>query len=77
MSGKSPSLGKSSDIEGKHVIFATPVSQKRKRQPIYFILDSLSAQINVPDTKFSENSKEHLNHNTSTLKGHRINIIIS
>ena len=50
--------GKSCDFEGKYVVFATPVSQKRRRQPIYFILDSLSAQMNVPHIKFSKkNSK--------------------
>ena len=32
---------KSCDLEGKYVVFATPVSQKRRRQPISFILDSL------------------------------------
>ena len=37
----------------------------------FFVLfmDSLSAQMNVPDTKFSGNFMEHLNHNASTLKG--------
>ena len=47
--------GKTCDFEGKYVVFATPVSQKRRRQPIYFILDSLSATMNVPYTKFSGN----------------------
>ena len=54
--------GKLCDFEGKYVVFATPVSQKRRCQPIYFILDSSSAQMNVPDTKhvkFSGNSVEH------------------
>ena len=46
--------GKSCDLERKHVVFATPVSQKRRRQPIFFkILDLLSAQMNIPNTKFS------------------------
>ena len=40
--------GKSCDLERKYVVFATSVSQKRRRRPIYFILDSLSAQMNVP-----------------------------
>ena len=39
----------------------------KRRQPISFILDSLSAQINVPDTKFSRNTMKLLNHNPSTL----------
>ena len=43
-------------MERKYVVFATPVSKKRRRQPIYFILDSLSAQMNAPNTKFSGNS---------------------
>ena len=58
---------KSCDLERKYVIIATPVSQKRRRQPISFILDSLSAQMNVPDTKFSRNTMKLLNHNASTL----------
>ena len=33
-----------------------------------FILDLLSAQINLPDTRVSGNSKEYLNHNASTLR---------
>ena len=37
--------------------------KKRRRQPIHFILDSLSTPMNVPYTKFSENSMENLNHN--------------
>ena len=41
------SVGKSYDLEKKYVAFATPVSQKRRRQPIYFILDPLSAPMNV------------------------------
>ena len=49
--------------------FATPVSQKRRRQPISFILDLLSVQMNVPDTKFSRNTMKLLNHNASTLLG--------
>ena len=60
--------GKSCDLERKYVGFATPVSQKRRRQPISFILDSLSAQMNVPNTKFSRNTMKFLNHNASTLK---------
>ena len=59
--------GKSCDLERKYVVFATPVSQTRRRQPISFILDSLSAQMNVPDTKFSRNTMKLLNHNASTL----------
>ena len=59
--------GKSCDLEKKYVVFATPVSQKRRRQPIFFILDSLSAQMNVPNTKFSRKTMKHLNHNPSTL----------
>ena len=61
--------GKSCDLERKYVVFATPVSQKRRPQPtrISFILDSLSAQTNVPDTKFSRNTMKFLNHNASTL----------
>ena len=31
------------------------------------MLDSLSAQMNVPDTKFSRNTMKLLNHNASTL----------
>ena len=60
--------GKSCDLERKYVVFATPVSQKRRRQPISFILDSLSEQMNVPDTKLSRNTMKLLNHNASTLK---------
>ena len=60
--------GKSCDLERKYVVFAIPVSQKRRRQPIFFILDSLSAQMNVPDTKFSRKTMKHLNHNASTLR---------
>ena len=60
--------GKSCDLERKYLVFATPVSQKRRRQPISFILDSLSAQMNVPDTKFPRNTMKLLNHNASTLK---------
>ena len=59
--------GKSCDLERKYVVFATAVSQKRRRRPIYFILDSLSAQMNVPNTKFSRKTMKHLNHNASTL----------
>ena len=59
--------GKLCDLERKHAVFATPVSQKRRRHPISFILDSLSAQMNVPDTKFSRNTMKLLNHNASTL----------
>ena len=63
--------GISCDLERKYVVFATPVSQKRRRQPIFFlILDSLSAQRNVPYTKFSRKTMKHLNHNASTLRGH-------
>ena len=51
----------------KYVVFVTPISQKRRRQPISFILDSLSAQMNVPDTKVSRNTMKLLNHNASTL----------
>ena len=60
--------GKACDLERKYAVFATPVSQKRRRQPISFILDLLSAQMNVPDTKFSRNTMKLLNHNASTLK---------
>ena len=56
------------DLERKYVVFATPASQKRRRQPIFFILDSLSAQMNVPNTKFSRKTMKHLNHNASTLR---------
>ena len=59
--------GKSCDLERKYIVFGTPVSQKRRRQPIFFILDSLSAQMNVPNTKFSRKTMKHLNHNASTL----------
>ena len=47
--------------------FGTPVFQKRRRQPVYFILDSVPAQMNVSNTKFSGNSMDQLNHNASTL----------
>ena len=60
--------GKSCDLGKKYVVFATPVSQRRRRQPISFILDLLSAQMNVPYTKFSRNTMKLLNHNASTLK---------
>ena len=53
--------GKPCDLERKYVVFATPVSQKRRRQPISFILDSLSAQMNVPYTKFSRNTMKLYN----------------
>ena len=59
--------GKSCDLERKYVVFATPVSQKQRCQPIFCILDSLSAQMNVPNTKFSRKTMKHLNHNASTL----------
>ena len=64
--------GESCDLERKYVVCGTPVSHKRRRQPIYFIIDSLSAQMNipVPNTKFSGNSMEHLNHNASTLNNY-------
>ena len=52
--------GISCDLERKYVLFATPVSQKRRRQPSSFNLDSLSAQMNVPDTKFSRNTMKLL-----------------
>ena len=55
------------NLERKYVVFATPVSQKRRRRPIFFILDLLSAQMNVPNTKFSRKTMKHLNHNASTL----------
>ena len=55
-------------MERKYVVFATPVSEKRRCQPSSFILDSLSAQMNVPDTKFSRNTMKLLNHNASTLR---------
>ena len=58
--------GKSCDFWGKYVVFATPISQKRRRQPFYFILDALSTPMNVPYTKFSGNSMENLNYNAST-----------
>ena len=52
--------GKSCDLERKYVVFATPVSQKRRRRPtFFFILDSLSAQMNVPNTKFSRKTMKH------------------
>ena len=60
--------GKTCDFEGKYVVFATPVSQKRRRRPIHFILDSLSAPMKVPYTKFSVNSMKNLNHNASILR---------
>ena len=59
--------GKTCDFEGQYVVFATPVSQKRRHRPIYFILDSLSAPMNVPYTKFSGNSMKKFNPNASTL----------
>ena len=59
--------GKSCDLERKYVVFATPASQKRRHQPIPFILDLLSPQMNVPDTQFSRNTMKLLNHNASTL----------
>ena len=62
--------GKSCDLERKYVVFATPVSQKTKTSTYFFfvfILDSLSAQMNVPNTKFSRTTMKHLNHNASTL----------
>ena len=60
--------GKSCDLERKYVVFATPVSQKRRRRPIFFILDSLSAQMKVPfNTKVSRKTMKHLNHNAPTL----------
>ena len=61
--------GKSCDLERKYAVFATPVSQKRRCQPIFIIiiLDSLSAQMNVPNTKFSRKTMKYLNHNASTL----------
>ena len=60
--------GKSCDLERKYVVFASPVSQKQRRQPIFFfILDSLSAQINVFDTIFSSNTMKLLNHPPPTL----------
>ena len=60
--------GKSCDFWRENMwFFSTPVSQKRKHQPISFILDSLSAQMRVPDTKFSRNIMKLLNHNASTL----------
>ena len=58
--------GKSCDLERKYVVFATPVSKKQRRQPVSFIFDSLSEQMNVPDTKFSRNTMKLLNHNAST-----------
>ena len=42
----------------------------------FFILDSLSAQINVPNTKFSRKTMKHLNHNASTLIWHKTVISI-
>ena len=42
--------GKTCDLEIKYVIFETPVSQKQRHPPIYFMLDSLPAQTNVPYT---------------------------
>ena len=60
--------GKSCDLERKYVVLATPVSQKQRRQSISFILDSLSAQMNVPGTKFSRNTMKLLIHNASTLR---------
>ena len=59
--------GKSCDLERKYVVFATPVSQKRRRQLISFILDSLSEEMNVHDTKFSRNAMKLLNHNALYL----------
>ena len=65
--------GKSWDLERKYVVFATPVSQKRRRQPFFFFfLDSLSAQMNVPNTKFSGKTTKHLNHNASTLSWNEV-----
>ena len=54
--------GKSCNLKRKYVVFAIPVSQKRRRQPstyFFFFLDSLSAQINVPNTKFSRKTMKH------------------
>ena len=59
--------GKSCDLERKYVVFATPVSQKQRFQPIFLNLDSLSAQMNVPNIKFSRKTMKHLNHYASTL----------
>ena len=64
--------GKSCDLERKYVVFATPVSQKRRHRPISVILDSLSAQMNVPNTKVSRNTMKLLNHNASTLSTLRV-----
>ena len=44
--------GKSCDFEGKYVVFATAVSQKRRRQPIYFIL-TLVTDINTGNGKLT------------------------
>ena len=60
--------GKWCDFEGKYVVFESPVSQKWRPQPIYFILDSLSTPINVPYTKCSGNVIKNFNHNASTLR---------
>ena len=52
---------KSHYLERKYVVFAIPVSQKQRCQLLFFlILDSLSAQMNVPITKFSGNIMLHL-----------------
>ena len=47
-------------ISRKICRFGTPVSQKRRRQHIHFTLDWLSAQMNVPNPKFSGNSMKHI-----------------
>ena len=47
---------KSCAFETKYVVFATPVSQNQICQAICFILNSLSAQMNILNTKFLRNT---------------------
>ena len=55
-------------LERKYVVFVTPVSQKQIHGAICVILDSLSAQIIVPNTYFLRNTMKPLNHNATTIK---------
>ena len=59
--------GKSCDLERKYVVLQLLYLKNEDVDLFFFILDSLSAQMNVPNTKFARKTMKHLNHNASTL----------
>ena len=55
--------------------FCNSCISKTKTSTYFFILDSLSAQMNVSNTKFSRKTMKHLIHNASTLRSPQIDVV--